>query len=93
MLSQQQQQEILRPLSTGSKSSRVSRGSSTSPGPVTFHPSPVVKKPVTPQNVTLEKTASDMSGGGGGGGDQSVPGTAGSRMRFVLFAFLVFIYA
>lgn len=76
MLSRQKQQDILHPLSTGSRRSQVSRASSTgSPGPVTFH-SPVVKKSVSPQMVTLEKTVSDMTSS-----DHSMPDGANSQFR------------
>ncbi|KAK7108804.1 uncharacterized protein [Littorina saxatilis] len=74
-LSQQQQHQILRPLSGGSPSSRISRGSSpASPGPVTFH-SPVTSKVISPQTLTMQKTRSDVTG------DRSQPETASSKLR------------
>ena len=77
-LSQQQQQQILRPLSAGSRSSRVSRGSSTtSPGPVTFHSPVTSKKVLSPQTLSMEKTLSEF----GPGGDRSLPETASSKPR------------
>ena len=77
-LSQQQQQQILRPLSGSSHTSRVSRGSSTgSPGPVTFHSPVTSKRVISPQTMSIEKTFSDFTPGA----DRSLPETASSKLR------------
>ncbi|KAL8566979.1 hypothetical protein ACOMHN_059779 [Nucella lapillus] len=81
-LSQQQQQQILRPLSAGSPGSRGTRGSITpaSPGSITFH-SPVSppKKVASPPTLKMERTVSDVAGAGGC--DRSLPETASSKLR------------
>lgn len=71
---QQQQQQTTRPLSSGSRRSHVTRSSSTTPAPAFTTPK---KTPLSAHSLSREKTVSDINVEP----EQSLPDTAGSRIR------------